>query len=406
MTRLTRFLSALILGVLSVTCSALPGLAQENGGPYAPRVIVNDRAVTNYEIQQRALFLRILKSPGDLQQQALDGLIEDRLRLDAARDLGIELSEEDIATGMSEFAGRAKLTTEQFVREIAKDGVAAQTFRDFVKAGLAWRNVIRAKFGPRAQITEAEIDRALALSTRKGSARVLLSEIILRADTPEFAAQSQTLADRLAKSITTTGGFAAAARKYSVSSSAPRGGRIDWLDLANLPPAIASIVLSLGPGEVSEPIPVPNAIALFQLRAIEEKDTPEPETLAVEYARFFLPGGDMADAQKLRNAVDTCDDLYGLNKGKPEDLLQRETQQLSAIPQDLALELAKLDEGETVVLNRGGALSVLMLCGRTPELGAEVNREQVRAQLVNQRLSSYADGYLQELKADAIIRTP
>ena len=37
------------------------------------------------------------------------------------------------------------------------------------------------------------------------------------------------------------------------------------------------------------------------------------------------------------------------------------------------------------------------------ELGEGVDREAVRARLFNQRLSSYADSFLAELKADAII---
>ncbi|MHC0052695.1 peptidylprolyl isomerase [Actibacterium sp. D379-3] len=409
MTRLTRRLSALATALTLALTPALttvtPAHAQQ-GGPFAPRVIVNDQAVTNWEVEQRMLFMRLLNSPGDLEQTAVDGLIEDRLRMDAARELGIAPSDEEVAAGMAEFAGRANLTVDAFIGELGKAGLASESFRDFVTAGLAWRQVVRARFGPRTQVTEAEIDRAVALSSRKGAARVLLSEVILRADTPEFKIENDALAKRLSETITTTGAFAAAARSYSVSPSAERGGRIDWLDLANLPPQIASQVLALGPGEVTDPIPVPNAIALFQLRAIEESDVTEPDTLAVEYARYALPGADPAKAEKLRAELDTCDDLYGIAKGQPEERLVRETQQIGQVPQDLALELAKLDPGESVVLNRGGPLSVLMLCGRTPELGEELDREQVRLQLVNQRITSYADSFMQELKADAIIRTP
>jgi len=406
MTRMICCLNTLIVGLIIAGLAATGPVRAKTGNPYSPRIIVNDRAVTNWELEQRVLFLQLLDSPGDLEKSALKGLIDDRLRMDAARNMGITPSDAEITKGMTEFAGRANLTSDAFIAEIAKTGVAAQTFRDFVRAGIAWRQVIQGRFGPRAQITEAEIDRALALSTQKGGARVLLSELILRADTPAYKDESRKLVTQLSASIKTPGAFAAAAQRYSVSNSATRGGRIDWLDLANLPPAIATQVLSLGPGDVTEPIPVPNAIALFQLRAIKETDVPEPATLAIDYARYFVPRGGIGAAEKVRARVDSCDDLYGVAKRDPETALLRETRQVAEIPGDLALELAKLDPGESTVLTRGDSVSVLMLCARTPDPGATADRGEVRKRLVNQRLASYADGYLAELKANAIIRTP
>lgn len=401
MTRLTRFFT---LFLLMLTAGA--AAAQQQGGPYAPRVIVNDRAITNYEVDQRIKFLQLLNSPGDLEEEALKGLIDDRLRMNAAEDLGIALEPEQVESGMEEFAGRANLTTEQFIAAIGQGGIAAQTFRDFVEAGLAWREVVRARFGPRAQITEAEIDRAIALSTQRGGARVLLSEIILPADTPERKAESQKLANQLSRDITTPAAFAAAARQYSVSPSRGRGGRMDWLDLAALPPQISAAVLGLAPGQVSDPIPVTNAIALFQMRAIEETEIAEPETLSIEYARFFLERGTQQEADRVAARVDTCDDLYGVAKGLPEERLLREVKPVAELPDDIALELAKLDEGETVLLNRGRAPALLMLCARTPALGEDVDRAAVRQRLLNQRLGAYAEGYLAQLRADAIIRYP
>lgn len=389
---------ALLLAGLS------PALAQ--GGPFSPRVTVNGKVITEFDIQQRIRFLELLKSPGDLAEEAYDALVEDRLRMDAAEKAGLIISEEEIIAGMEEFAGRANLELDAFLSTIAAEGVAPETFRDFVHSGIAWRQLVNARFGPRAQISEAEIDRAVALATRSGGAKVLLSEIILRADTPEFEAESRALADRLSQELRSAGQFAAAARQYSVSPSGQRGGRIDWLDLSALPPALVGQVLSLAPGETSDPVPIPNAIALFQLRAIQENDLPEPETLSVEYAYFYIPSGSPEEAQKLRDRVDTCDDLYGAAIKKPEEILQRETAPVSELPADLALALAKMDPGETTIRPNGGQMAVLMLCGRTPELGEDIDRGAIRQRLRNQRLASYADAYLEELKSEAIFRTP
>lgn len=396
--------------LIALTLTLLAGVAgpvqAQNANPYAPRVIVNDRAITNYEITQRMNLLRVLGNPGNLEETAREALIDDRLRLDAAAEQGLALDEDQIQAGLEEFGARGNLNVDQLLQFMAANGISRDALVDLIEPQLLWRDVVRNRFGPRAQITEAEIDRAVALSSRSGGARVLLSEILLRADTPAFQAQAETLANRLSTEITTPEAFAAAARRYSVSGSAGRGGRIDWLELSNLPPQLASVVLSLGPGEVSEPIPITNAIALFQLRAIEELDAGTPETLSVEYAQFLLPEGDTNAAARVQAEIDTCDDLYGVAKGLPEERLLREVQPVAEIPQDIALELAKLDTGETTTIARGGVLSVLMLCGRTEQATEAIDRDAVRIRLRNQRLTSYADGYLAELRADAIIRTP
>ena len=77
-----------------------PLLAQDL---FAPRLYVNDRAITNYEVEQRALFLRVLRAPGNPEEEALKALTEDRLRQTEAERLGIKLVEKDLTAGLTEF---------------------------------------------------------------------------------------------------------------------------------------------------------------------------------------------------------------------------------------------------------------------------------------------------------------
>jgi hypothetical protein len=133
---------------------------------FAPRLYVNDRAITNYEVEQRALFLRVLRAPGNPEEEALKALTEDRLRQTEAERLGIKLVEKDLTAGLTEFASRANLTAEEFAAELEKAGIAAETFRDFVAAGVLWRQVVRAKFMGQVPISEADIDKALEAATR------------------------------------------------------------------------------------------------------------------------------------------------------------------------------------------------------------------------------------------------
>lgn len=65
----------------------LPVWAQ--GNPFQPLIYVNDGAVTRYELDQRVRFMEALRAPETGAEAAEKALIEDRLRMFAARQLGI-----------------------------------------------------------------------------------------------------------------------------------------------------------------------------------------------------------------------------------------------------------------------------------------------------------------------------
>ena len=372
---------------------------------------VNDRVITAYELNQRIRFLEILRSPGDPATLAMEQLVEDRLKQDILDGAGQRLSEENIMDGMEEFAARANLSADEFIKGIASAGVERETFRDFVKVGLGWRDFAQQRFGPQARVTEAEIDRRIALAGSGSGLRVLLSEIILP-NVPQLAAQTQRRVEEI-RNISTLSGFESTARRFSVSPSRGLGGKLDWMPLSNLPPQLRQIILALQPGEVTAPLPLENAIAFFQLRDVEEAPAVPAEIAAVEYAAFYIPGGrseqGLAAAERLRGRVDTCDDLYGEAKGLPQDRLDRGSLPPADVPADIAIELAKLDKHEvSTMLTRAGGetLVFLMLCGRTPDLGQEIDRDTIRRLLFNERIDALAQGFLDGERADALITDP
>jgi peptidyl-prolyl cis-trans isomerase SurA len=123
---------------------------------------VNDDIVTNYEIQQRRRFLSLLNAPGDVVAQARETLINERLQVQAARRFGVLATAEEIEDGVTAFASQANMSAQQFINALGQSGVAPETVRDFISVGISWRNVVRARFAASSQVTDAEIDRALA----------------------------------------------------------------------------------------------------------------------------------------------------------------------------------------------------------------------------------------------------
>ncbi|MFN3208920.1 MAG: peptidylprolyl isomerase [Roseovarius sp.] len=384
-----------------------PVQAQQN--PFETVIKVDDMAVTRYEIQQRARMLQLFRAPGDPVELAREQLIEDRLKLGAATADGFVLTDEQLMAGMEEFAGRAEMDAEQMIGSLEQAGVDASSFRDFVRAGLTWREYSRARFSSRVDVTEDDINRARLSVGNETSVRVLLSEIIM----PLSSGNPQVIQDRANQisQYTTEAEFAAAARRYSATESAARGGRMEWVSITDLPEGLRSVVLGLAPGEVSAPLPLQGAIALFQMRDIEETDLPEKQYAEIEYAAYYIDGGrteqTLARAAQIAADTDTCNDLYGIAQGQPEQVLERGSKAPSEIPDDIRLELAKLDPGEisTAVTRAGGrTLVVLMLCGRTPATeGEAASAEQIANFIRSRQLDGYANAFLEQLRAEARI---
>ena len=391
-------------GLAAALATTSPALAQN---PFSAAAWVNGDIVTHYEVEQRALFLDIVRTPGDLEAQALEALVNERLQSQLADEMGLTATPEEIEEGVVEFAARADLGVEQFLRQVGEEGVAPETVRDFVAAGISWRKVVQTRFGPvaRADANEPAVETARLYSTSLDDAELLLAEIVV----PITAQNQDTLREeigRLADDLNgRTDDFSEAARRFSVVPTREEGGLTGWRPFSAIPPVLREYFLTLAPGETSEPISLGPAWAIYQMRGVRERGFRPPATSAIEYATIPVAGGltpeGLAAAAELRAAVDSCEDLYGQSPAG----LEITTAPLRDIPTDIAMALSPLDPGEMsfeVTRQSGSVLLVVMMCDReveTPEGGLEA----IQQGLFTAGLESYADTLLAELHADAII---
>ncbi|EYD74462.1 Survival protein SurA precursor (Peptidyl-prolyl cis-trans isomerase SurA) [Rubellimicrobium mesophilum DSM 19309] len=384
------------------------------GGPvaaqdlFSPAIVVNDRAVTGYELQQRALLLDAFGTPGDLPELARTQLVEERLKQQELDRAGATLSDEALARALADFASRAELSTEEFEARLATQGVDPETLRDYVATNVTWRDYIRARFGDRVEVTDPEVEQALSQQgTERQGIEVLLNEIVIPAP-PGREAQAEAAARQISQ-ITSVAEFEAAAREVSAVPSRERGGELDWTPLSNYPAVLQGIILELSPGEVTPPLPVTGAVALLQLRDVREAAVPAAQPELVDYAVVRIPGGlsqeAVSKAAGIAARADTCTDLFAL--GLPDQNIERQAVAPGSIPEDVALDLAKLDPNEATwgrTTDGGQTLLLTMLCSRTYPLpeGAP-DREAVRNALRSQRLEAFSDALVADLRASATI---
>ena len=366
---------------------------------FEPVVRVNDSVITEWEVEQRARFLDLFRTPGDTRQIAIERLIDERLQRDAAQAAGISPSAEAVEAGMEEFAGRANLSMEQFVEAIGQGGVSVEAFRDFVIAGILWRELIRSRFAETARPEPEAIDARLLEVGTEGGTRVLLSEIILPADDPKTLAASRARAAELSR-ITDPDAFREAAARFSRAPTRVRGGDLDWLALTALPPQVQPTISGMRPGQTSRPIEVVGGIAIFHMRDREAVRAAAPGDIAIDFATLTLgsPEAVAGVAAELQN----CNDLYAIAEDLPEERFRRETLPLAQVPTAVRSAIATLDPGETAALP-GAPGTLVMFCGEELDTEAALNRAAVAEEIANRRVGAQAARLLAELRAEATI---
>ncbi len=281
-----RRLLAVVLA--SVVLAGPPAQAQN---PFAPAIMVNEGVITHYDISQRIRLLEALGASGDLRKLAVQQLTEDRVKIQAAQAMDIELPEGAIEAGIEEFATGRGLTMDDVQLALDARDIDQQTMDDFVESGLLWREVIGTRFRARAMPTEADLDAALEIAANTPQEMLTLAEIALpyaELGQPE----TDALAERLSRQAAGGANFAGLAAQYSRSASAERGGVLDPVPATNLPPAFRTEVLLLRPGQVTRPLPISGGVAIIKLVSIKQVppqpiDADDPEVRNQLRQRLF-----------------------------------------------------------------------------------------------------------------------
>ena len=384
---------------LGLTLAPL-GVAAQN--LFSAAILVNDQAITNYELKQRIMFLEAMRFPGVPDELAPKQLIEERLKKAAADQLGIRVSEEELQFELESFAQRFNVAFDEFAAELERVGISVDTPRAFIANQLLWREVVRARFGAQANVDEAQVERSANAEKSGSSIEVLLTEIIM-AMQPGQEQEVRERARELSK-IRSFDAFSDAAREFSDAPTREFGGRVTWQKLDTLPGVLQPLIFGLAPGEVTDPLSIPNALALFQLRGIRETAYRRPLPNSVDYLRYALPSSELENIEAIRANINHCDDLYGWAKGNPNHVLKRKTVKRAEIDGPTRNILTNLDENEYVIATQEPTTTLIMMCSRSQTLDLEKqDLAQIRDGLLNQRLGSYADSYLENLRDDARI---
>ena len=400
-------LRPLRLALLLVTAVLATGAARAQF-VVEPEIRVNARAVTAFEIDQRARLLAALGAGGDVRRTARDQLIDEALQSEVIERLELSLEPDELDQRIAAFAESRQLSRAELDAALARNGIAPVTLRDFVRNGTLWREAAQNIFRRQALPSDADLERAIALQQGEAAREVRLQELAVPfAERGEEATRALVL--RLSRTLSGAGEFTAAVERYSEAPSAARGGRLDWIAVSDLPPPLAGQVLALQPGEVTAPVPVQGGLAVFRLLEVRRTGAaPRGAGGGPAYFELVVPlpadaGDDEVAAARarlaeVRQSTRTCQDLQAEAEAFGSDSGRRS----AAAPAALPAALQRGEVGQIEIARDARGVVLWMLCRGNDGLSVE-EREALRNRLFNQRMNALAEGFLQELRADAVI---
>lgn len=404
-------LIAVILGLLGLSGTAqtsdeLPSIPLQGVA-----AMVGDDPISYTDLRNRVRLLlagvQVQPTQEILQQlavQALDQLIEEKLKIQHARDFDFELPDEAVQSSVEQLAARSGASREQLYSEFLAEGINPISLEEQIRADVTWRQIMNGRWGSRIRVSQDQVDDKLE-QILEGVQRkqFLLSEIFLAAPDQQTMQQAVAASRQLISQIEQGAPFPEVARQISFSSTRALGGDMGWLPLDTLEPEISTALADVSEPGVYGPILARGGVYIMAVRSIQEPD-PNPKESVSLFQIFSEDGAEesltdlgdrIEDCDDAASVVDRSSDLTGLNIGTImfDDLSAYVQTSLNAVETGVPTEIINVRRGP----------SVLVVCQRRIESDAIPSREEIREQLRNEELAMISERELRNLERRSVI---
>jgi peptidyl-prolyl cis-trans isomerase SurA len=386
--------------------------------------VVNDEIISNFDLDQRIRL--VISSSGaepsarlanQLKSQVLTGLINERLQIQEARRLNIDVTEDEISGAVGFIEEQNGMEKGNLARVLESQGASIVTLRDQLRAQISWSKVISRRLRPRVVVGKDEVDTLVTRLKKSGRVEHLTSEIFLSFRDQNAAVREDVIANArtLIGQLQDGASFPILAQQFSQSVSAADGGDLGWITSAELPDAAGAALETLTVNEVSSPISTRDGVYILLVKERRRFASVDPEQVTVALKQIFVPlkadadddsiGSQMALARTVAGTVRGCDDFEALAQEMGSD----ESGDLGRIkvsdtPAQFRETILALDVGEaSQPVRTDTGIHVFMVCERVQPEAPEPDRRAIENSIGQARLSMLARRYLRDLRRDAVV---
>ena len=371
--------------------------------------VVNGEVISNIDVDNRArLFALSTGLPltpdviDRLKQQILRQLIDERLRMQEVQRRKIVVADKAIAAAIHDIEGRNGLPAGGLQQKLMADGVSQRTLIDQIRTQLGWGQVLREQLGRQVNISDAEIaERQRILAQQVGKPEYRVGEIFVPVEDPAATADAERFAETVIGELRKGAAFPVVAAQFSQNQTALQGGELGWVQANQLDPEVARLVAEMPVGAISNPVKVPGGFSIVTLQG--KRDIGREMGTALSVRQVFLPfvgalnpqapteqqKQTLEKAKSISASVHSCEQMEQANKANnsPRPADPGEVRLESINPATLRQVLATLPpDRATQPLVTNDGIAVLIVCSREQKNLAQETNDQVRSQLLGDRV--------------------
>jgi peptidyl-prolyl cis-trans isomerase D len=382
-----------------------------------------------------------------IKQQVLNGLIQQKLMLNAAKEIGFVISQEEVKSeikALPYFKTNDRFDVNLYRNRLQANGYIPAQFEEMMANDLKQKkldevfnntlisenmvqDIIRFKnskvsvhavkisrqaLAPLITIAEDEI-RAFqdnpanqqALETAYSEnyaeynkpAEAKVSHILIQGDDQKAQEKAQAIRSKL-----NPGNFAqVASRETQDPSGKNKGGELGWISPGQMVPAFEKVAFELNKGQISEPVKTEFGYHLIYVEDKKAAQTKSLESVKPELARTLLQRGKAQDLDQLlkteeerlslaleRNELATVENLQKrvngqFHKNIEVNQLDQTLAETTLAPHD-AHKLFSAAAGSVVNLGNPGTIHLVKVVSKQLNLPEAVAPEQIKSEMTNQ----------------------
>ena len=346
-----------------------------------------------------------------VRQQIVSSIIDEELLVQQAqRDTSIQVTDEEIASGVEEQVRkvRGNFTSEVDYRaELLKAGFQTpEEYRRWLsdqQRRAAFQNRLVEKLradGKLKPVAPTEKEMKEFFDTQRASlgkrpATLSFRQIMVSPKpSPAAKARTKVQADSIVLELRRGADFATAARRFSQDpGSKEQGGSLNWFRRGVMVPEFERVAFGLKPGIVSDPVESPFGYHIIQVERVQPAEVQARHILLVPDIDSAHVDSARATAAAVRNALVSGASFDSLQRRYHDPSAEREAENvpLTKLPENYATVIGSADSGTVVpvfTLPAGAReqFVVLQVIGRRPEGDVKYDdvRDRIRDQLGQQ----------------------
>lgn len=405
-----------ILCIISVVLGISFATYGTNSTPIKIAALVDGSPIFIQEVKNRVKLMTLGNSvtPDEeqqrmLEQKALRLIINELLQLKETDRLGIVVDPEEIQQYIKYIEDQNHWPEGQLKKMLAEGGIPESTFEKHIQANIAWMKLI-SQLKILANVDDNHVEDTLKHASHRKQTKYLLGEIVLYFESDNEEEEQRQLANQITEELNKGTPFNLIAQQYSMSSSAARGGDIDWVDEDQLELAIQKALKDMPQNSISHPIKLQNKFTIIALRAkqtvgedgmediykIRELDIPFAPTLSLQDQE-----NEIKRLESIIQKTKTCDEFSALADSIPGATLQiHEGVSTKSMTPEFQQITETLQEGQvsppTVIEKKGVAF--FMLCSKTKEKVSEIKPDDIKEMMIKQKMEAIGEKRLRDIR--------